>query len=165
VPHCAYIVLAIGISAVISLPATCGLFFFRVKGVYYNNRIIIVLFGALWFALFGVTFLFPLALQGAHIGPTQKCTIVKVADFFAAPAVLNSVFDTLVFVAISLRIVSMPHTQGSLSTRAGTFFRGDGLSKVARALLQGGQLYYLCIGFLSSSLLVTYTFPLLSVQR
>jgi hypothetical protein len=75
--------------------------------------------------------------------------IIKVADYAAAPAVLNSVFDTLIFIVISLRIMSFSYRDGHSTTRAGIFFRGDGLSKISRALLQGGQLYYL-FGPLSS---------------
>jgi hypothetical protein len=135
---------AIGLSATISLPSTSALFFFRVKGVYYDNKLVQVLFGVMWLLLVASTLTIPPAIKGAHIRTTQICMMVKVEDYEAVAAFLNALFDTLVFLAVSYRIMTST-PEGSVRTQAGTFFRGDGLSSISRALLQGGQLYYLFV--------------------
>jgi hypothetical protein len=68
--------------------------------------------------------------------------VIGVHKFGALPAAINFTLDTLVFFAISLRIVSH-----SIEDRAllRSFFRGDGLFSLSRSLLHSGQLYYWCI--------------------
>jgi hypothetical protein len=58
-------------------------------------------------------------------------------------AVLNAINDTLVFLAISYHIISYTTIGDSWSARAKSFFTADGLPRLSKALLQGGQLYYL----------------------
>lgn len=66
-----------------------------------------------------------------------------VQSFGFAPIFLNTVNDTLVFLAISYRILKHTTRGDSWRARAKSFLAGDGLPKLSKALLQGGQLYYL----------------------
>ena len=77
------------------------------------------------------------------MGPTNRCINTAVKSFGFAPIVLNAVNDTLVFVAISLRIVSYTTIGDSWKVRVRSFFVADGLPRLSKALLQSGQLYYL----------------------
>jgi hypothetical protein len=56
--------------------------------------------------------------------------------------VLNAVYDTLVFLAISYRIISYTIIGDSWSARVKTFFGANGLPRLSKGLLHGGQLYY-----------------------
>jgi hypothetical protein len=127
------------------MPSSSALFFFRVKGVYCNNRIITVVFGFLWIALFGVSCTIIPAVKGGHLGNTQRCMITSVAPYGSAPIVLNAINDTLIFIAISVRLVSFTSTSNSFGARIKSFWLGDGLPALSRSLLQGGQLYYLSV--------------------
>jgi hypothetical protein len=146
------LIYAIGVCVVISLPSSSALFVFRVTAVYYRNDFIAVFFGCLWLGLLGLTFLIPLAVRGGHIGITQRCLITQVASYASAPLVLNCVIDTLIFIVISVRIMSFSYTDGPIMKQVSTFFRGDGLPRFSRNLLRNGQLYYLFVA--SSSLLL-----------
>jgi hypothetical protein len=65
------------------------------------------------------------------------------------PIILTAVNDTLVFVAISYRMVSLSLVSGPWSVRLKSFFTGYGMHHLSKALLQSGQAYYLsvAIGF------------------
>jgi hypothetical protein len=136
----------IGGCFVVAVPSTSALFFFRVRGVYGNSKIITAIFGFLLFALFGLSFLVPIAIRGETIGPTKRCIDPQVHVYASAPVVLNAVIDTLVFVAISCRIVCTSLVGNTFGARVRSFFLGDGLFNLSKSLLQGGQLYYLFVG-------------------
>jgi hypothetical protein len=133
------------VSLVVALPSSSALFFFRVKAVYCNNRIITVVFAVLWFALVGLSFTIPSSVKGRHIGTTQACIITYVAPVASAPIVLDAIFDTLVFIAISVRLISFSFVNDTFGGRMKSFWRGDGLPALSRSLLQGGQFYYLLV--------------------
>ena len=145
VANCNSLVYTISIFLVIAMSSSSALFFFRVKAVYSDNRLITVFFGFLWFTLFGLSFIIPSAVKGTHIGTTQWCIITSVAPYGSAPIVLNTVNDTLVFIAISVRLVSSSSASDSFGARMKSFWLGHGLPGLSRGLLRGGQLYYLSV--------------------
>jgi hypothetical protein len=145
VASCNAVLILIGCFFVIGVPSTSALFFFRVKAVYYGNKFITTFFRALLFALFGLSFLMPFTASGKHIGTTQRCITTKTEHFVVAPVLLHSIMDTLVFIAISFRIVSYSLVGDTFSARMRSFFRGSGLPSVSKSILQGGQLYYLFV--------------------
>jgi hypothetical protein len=136
---------AIGGCFIVALPSTSALFFLRVRAVYFNDRIITAFFGFLLFVLFATSFLLPFSTTSAHVGPTQRCMVIKEKKRVAIPAVMNFTLDTLVFFAISLRIVSQSIGDHSFRAILTSFFRGDGLFSLSRSLLHSGQLYYWCV--------------------
>jgi hypothetical protein len=79
-----------------------------------------------------------------------------VRSFGFAPIVINAVNDTLVFVAISYKIVSNTAVGNGWRACVSSFFRADGLPILSKALLQGGQLYYLSFTF-------TFSLPRLDI--
>jgi hypothetical protein len=76
------------------------------------------------------------------MGPTNRCINTAVHPFGFTPIVLNAVNDTFVFIGISYQILSYTIVGDNLSARARSFFVADGLPRLSKALLQGGQLYY-----------------------
>jgi hypothetical protein len=148
VAHCDTLLNAIGGCFIIALPSTSALFFFRVRAVYGNNKAITAFFGFLLFALFGLSFVTPLVTKSTHVGTTQRCITTEVKKYGFAPAILGFVLDALVFISISLRIVSYSIEGDTFRALMISFFRGDGLPRLSRSILQGGQLYYSFVGHL-----------------
>lgn len=61
------------------------------------------------------------------------------------PILVVSISDTLVFLAISYRLMSNAILGDTWRERSRTFLRAEGLSGVSKRLLQSGQFYYLCV--------------------
>jgi hypothetical protein len=152
--HCNIMIYVIAVGLLFVASSTSALFFFRVKAVYDNNRIVTIFFGSLWFVLFGLCFMLPLAAKATHIGRTQICIVVQVERYGSIPVIAHFVFDTFVFLAISVRIVSFSIVGDTFGAQMRSFFRGDGLPNLSRSLLYGGQLYYLSV--ISSPTIDTY---------
>lgn len=81
-------------------------------------------------------------MDGIHIGTTRFCVNSDVKPFSSAGIVVVAVHDTLVFLAIGIRLV-MFSLADTWSERFKTFLSGKGMGNVSRALLHTGQLYYL----------------------
>jgi hypothetical protein len=127
---------------ILEVSSTSALFFLRVRAVYCNKRIITVFFGLLWLILFGLCFIVPLATKAGHMGRTQICTIIQIDHYIIIPLLVQVVFDTLVFLAISLRLLSFSIVGDTFGARVRSCLRGDGLPSLSRSLLYGGQVYY-----------------------
>jgi hypothetical protein len=122
-----------------------------VRAVYCKNRIVTIIFGFLLLAVTGVYLMVPIGIRATHIPGTERCIELPEKTYYAAPGLVNAGYDTLVFIAISFRILSFSLAGENLSSRARSFFRGDGLTHLSQSLLKGGQLYYLYV-LLSPSL-------------
>jgi len=142
VAHCNALIYISASFYIIAMPSTSALFFFRVRAVYSNNKIITAVFGFLLLVLFGSSLLTPTFIRGAHIGTTQRCMDISVKEYTPVPFILNAVYDTLVFIAISLRIVSHSLAGDTFGAYMRSFLRGDGLPVLSKSVMQGGQLYY-----------------------
>jgi hypothetical protein len=80
------------------------------------------------------------------IGTTQTlCVAIRVAHYISVPIIMHAAFDTLVFFAISFRIISFSIVGDTFSARMKSFFRGEGLPSLPRSLLFGGQAYYVFV--------------------
>lgn len=84
-----------------------------------------------------------------QIPRTLLCIETIIAEYDAVPTMLATIYDTLVFLAISYRIVSYSNLEGaSWRARSRSFFRGNGLYSLSKALLQSGQVYYMSVSCL-----------------
>jgi len=128
--------------AVIALPATSLLFFFRLKAVYRHSRIIITIFGIFWLAIAGLSILLTFSIRINHIPYTRYCFQDQANAYIAIPILLTAVNDTLVFLAISYRMVSIAMVKSTWRAWIKSFFTGDGLLYLSKVLLQSGQVYY-----------------------
>ena len=146
-----------GACFIVAISSTSALFFLRVRAVYRNSTIITVIFGALWFMLLGLSFIFPIAADAEHIGTTKRCINTLIPRYSSTPIIFNAVFDTLVFLTISLRIMSFTVVGNTLLARMRSFLQGHGLPVISKGLLQDGQLYYLFVT-ISLDLISTFTY-------
>jgi hypothetical protein len=64
VDDCQTLLYITGSVFVVALASTSLLFFFRVRGVYGNSKITTAVFGFLWVATLGVSFLVPTSITG-----------------------------------------------------------------------------------------------------
>jgi hypothetical protein len=132
-----------GAVVIISVPSTLAMFFLQLRAVYNNNKVITIIFGFLLFSEFALLFLGPVFGRSVHIGPTQRCINAPEPQWVSVPMLISSIFDTLVFLAISICIISNLFMANRCQSRMKAFFCGDGLPTMSRNLLKGGQFYYL----------------------
>ena len=123
-----------------SAPVNALLFLFRVNGVYHDSKPAVAVFTFLWFTTC-LSFTSPWALNGSNIGPTPYCIVSKVSKYEAVAFITISLFDTVVLLAITYRLlsISLVSTWGS---RWKAFIKGQGMGKVSKMLLHTGQCYY-----------------------
>ena len=116
----------------------------------YNNNIYVTLFFAfMWLAVVGGSVTSTQGVTLIPLGPTNYCTNGKLDAYVIASGVIPFVNDTLVFVAITWRLIHGSPNAG-LSARTGgmwSFFFGKHLPAFSRGLLKDGQVYYLLSGF------------------
>ena len=101
------------------------------------------IFSSLWLGVLGSALTLPFALHGAHIGPTKFCIDGNVKSYGSSGMVASTVFDTVVFLAISWKL-SIDQMSGTIfRDKVKHFFGGRALPTLSKGLLQSGQLYYL----------------------
>lgn len=131
----------------IAIPASTFLFLLRVRAVFRTEPAIQWLFSFLWLGVLGSALTLPFALHGAHIGPTNYCIDSGVRSFGSAGMVASTIYDSLVFLAISWKLSNNAMQGLTFREKANIFFGGKALPALSRGLLQSGQIYYLCVIF------------------
>ncbi|EPQ51305.1 hypothetical protein GLOTRDRAFT_49043 [Gloeophyllum trabeum ATCC 11539] len=134
---------ALGWCYVVAGPSTSLLFLFRIRAVFFHNKPVVLLFSLLWLAVLGTAFTVPFAITGEHIGPTQRCINTAVKSFSSSSIIVGGIFDSLVFLTISYRLLTTNLVEETWSSRLNSFLSGSGFTRLPAALLQGGQMYYL----------------------
>ena len=142
VPDCEKLVKAIGWTGALCLPLNSLLFLFRVYAIFNDQRLVKIFFTCMWILAIGCCLAAPFSLSGAHIGPTQFCIFSRVKSFGSAGIVSMAINDTLVFSAITAKIV-MSVPASSTRDRFKKMLTGDGMGYITKVVLQGGQQYYL----------------------
>lgn len=127
----------------IAVPATSLLFFFRLKAVFDRNHYVIGFFAFMWLAVLAGCLTVTQGVTGINIGPTKYCLNASLEDYVSAAAIIPLINDTMVFLAISWRLMTNSHVEYSLKTGLKTFAFGDYLPSFSRTLFQDGQIYYL----------------------
>jgi hypothetical protein len=127
--------------------------------VYSNNQFIVAFFALLWLADLGALIIVPFSASSTHIGPTKACIPIHVKfRWYVISAILHSAYDALVFVAISFRIVSHSMIGNDFGARMKSLVLGDGLPRLSKIVLQGGQMFYLFVTFYFVFLVVAHDF-------
>ncbi|KAF5374020.1 hypothetical protein D9757_010063 [Collybiopsis confluens] len=119
------------------------LFFLRARAVYMGSKYMTALFAFLWLASFGAAFTIPLASlpDTMNIGNTAYCGALQTENSAMAAVVVPAIYDTIVFLAISYKLMSYSGFAGNRTIRSRIL--GQDLPEVSRALLRDGQKYYL----------------------
>jgi hypothetical protein len=139
VPNCQALQVALGWCFVVAVPSTSFLFFLRVRAIFFKRRIIVGFFALLWLITLATSFMVPFGLTGTHIATTQYCINFSVKPYVGAGTIANMTHGTLVFLAISWKLLSLNEE----SSRVKAFVKGEGISRLSSAILVSGQLYYL----------------------
>ncbi|KAJ6454617.1 hypothetical protein C8R45DRAFT_846368 [Mycena sanguinolenta] len=143
VKNCNALVVVMSICVVFTQTATAMLFFLRVTAVWKSNKIVYAVFFVLWLAVLGAGITAPLGSRAAHIGPTAQCILTVVPNDVKAAAIVPLINDTAVFLAINYRILVHTVAADSSMARLRVFLGGKKISTLSRALIQGGQHFYL----------------------
>ncbi|KAJ7101658.1 hypothetical protein C8R44DRAFT_597240, partial [Mycena epipterygia] len=146
VPDCSGVHLAFNIFYSIGVSATALLFFFRVRAIYGGDRFITILFGLLWLAVLGSSTTVPISGTARNVGNPSTCLIGHPKSYAGSPGVIITVHDTLVYLAISYRLVSnFSHLDGQQTRRAQltALFSGSNLPAFSKSLFTDGQMYYM----------------------
>ncbi|KAF9241313.1 hypothetical protein BU15DRAFT_73440 [Melanogaster broomeanus] len=159
ITHCGVVALNICMFWVIASAANSYLFLKRVHAVFLKDRIVCHFFTFLWFAGFGTSFL-PLIgplHDNYEIADTKHCTGTGAADYQSAAFIVPGLFDTLVFLAVTYKILVSHRTSTPRTWMA--FWRGEALPRLSRAILQGGQQYYMMTAGLNVTRAVVTLLP------
>lgn len=143
VGNCQALQVVIGSCFAAAVSLTSLLFFFRVRAILYTNKWIVAIFSLLWLGTVAGSATVPFAITGSHIGPTDYCVNTGVKPYSSTGIIIVAANDTLVFFAISWKLLSSPAIDESIKAKAKVFISGNGLPAITRSLLQSGQEYYL----------------------
>lgn len=140
--YCHPMFISIGCFCMLSIWSSSYLFLRRVNAVYQDNKWIKCFFSVLWFIGGGTELTVALGVRASHAPGTLYCIDVQPAHYVIAGGLAPVVFDTLVFLAISYKIGT---TFSTVDARVswGALISGKALPRLSRAILQGGQQYYL----------------------
>lgn len=132
--------------AAICLPATSLLFLLRVRAVFLHNRPAVVFSAVLWVSTLG-TLTQPFTIHREKSDDTSPC-LMDDESFSTVGLIAVAVFDTAVFLAISVRLGVMSYMiTNAWKDRTKSFFIGGNIPLegpiLSRLLLKTGQLYYL----------------------
>lgn len=136
----------IGVFGCLSISSNCLLFLWRIYAVFHGNRIICTIYTVLWFGVLAAAMTAPFSLSGIRIGTTHYCSTGGVHPYGSGGEVAAAINDTLVFLAVTLEL-SMKLSAPTWRDRVRVFFSGKGMGDISRAVLQGGQKYYLYVLF------------------
>lgn len=153
--HCKPFEKAVNVLFPLAVCSTALLFFFRVRAVFNRNKWVVTFFTFMWLAVVAGC-LSPISgVAGMNIGPTKYCIIASVQPYIATAAIIPLVNDTLVFLAISWRLMQNAHVDQNIKTGFRIFAFGEYMPGLSRALLQDGQAYYLYVSVFSDRSLLT----------
>lgn len=142
VNDCHALAKAIGWCGAFALPLNSLLFFFRIRAVFSTSWMTQLFFFCTWLGVFGGALTAPFGVDGVHIGTTMNCVNSNVKAYSSAGSIVVALNDTMVFIAISVRLL-MYSLADTWDERFKVFFSGRGMGNMSKSLLQTGQLYYL----------------------
>lgn len=124
-------------------PSTSLLFFFRVRAMYVGHNWIIAFFFFMWLGCIGGTLTPILGFSSSNIGTTDYCVASHLEPYTFAATIAPTLNDTLVFCAMSWRLMSNSYEDPTIKNNCCTIILGRHLPVFSKALLQDGQAYYL----------------------
>ncbi|KAF9447365.1 hypothetical protein P691DRAFT_760851 [Macrolepiota fuliginosa MF-IS2] len=142
VKNCGAMVIGIGIVCVLTTTCASFLFLQRLRAVYARHKWIQGAFTLLWLASSGFMSTTSFGVKSERIPGTEFCVYSGVNRYIAVAGFGVFFFDTLVFAAISYKIASS-HSTLDVGVSWDTVVSGRALPRLSRAVLQGGQQYYL----------------------
>ena len=131
--------------ATFAIPLDGLLFLFRIQAVFHDTKFVVLFFTLLWATVLGSSVAGHFGLKAAHPGAVESCPNVSIEEFVSLALIASWVYDTLVFIAISTKLMSFsfPTNKPTWKERLKCFWKGPESGPIARTVLQTGQLYYL----------------------
>ncbi len=142
VDNCQVLSRVIGWLTAAALPLNSLLFFFRVRAVFNQSRLIVTFFAFMWLAVVAGALSQPFGIDAAHIGTSHKCITTVIQSYCSSGIIIATVNDTLSFIAISVQLL-MYSLADTWTARFKAFFSGRGMNHMTKLLMQTGQQYYL----------------------
>ncbi|KAJ6529024.1 hypothetical protein DFH09DRAFT_1371092 [Mycena vulgaris] len=142
----------------LSISASAFLFLFRVRAVYGGDRLVTATFGLLWLIVVGTSMMIPFSGSAIGLGDPYECVIVNVGTYTGAAGITLTVYDTLVFFAISYRLVSNFRHSEELTRgeQARAFFSGANLPAFSKAVFTDGQMYYMIMVVMNGATILLF---------
>ncbi|KAF9229339.1 hypothetical protein BS17DRAFT_17601 [Gyrodon lividus] len=143
IKKCGVLVLILCLFWVVASAASSYLLLKRVHAVLFQNRTVCHLFTFLWLAGVGTSMtVLPGPLHDYYeIANTRHCINQKMKSYVSSAFMVPVFFDALVFLAVTYKILVFHPTAKPKGWKA--FCCGEALPRLSRAILQGGQQYYL----------------------
>ncbi|KAF9449861.1 hypothetical protein P691DRAFT_518211 [Macrolepiota fuliginosa MF-IS2] len=142
--NCHRIAVATDLLCLLSMATTSLLFLRRVQALYADSHSIYWSFTLSWIGTSAVVVMLIPGTHSEYIPGTRYCIVYKVERYVAITNFMPAVFDTLVFLAISYKVAFQSHRNlGSNESWVTRFFSSKLLPVLSKAILQGGQQYYL----------------------
>ncbi|KAJ7822496.1 hypothetical protein B0H14DRAFT_2828535 [Mycena olivaceomarginata] len=160
IENCAAMEISFAICLLFSQICTAMLFFLRANAVWHPNRVASAVFFLLWLGIIGTNVPVPMRIRGAHIGPTLQCMTTLIPDNVEAVMIMTLIYDTVVFLAISYRIMGYALLADSPRDLIRAFFGGGHLSRLSRELIRGGQQFYLVAVCVNILLIILVKLPI-----
>lgn len=160
-PNCNALEHAITSFWVLAISSSSFLFVRRVQALYAENKMVIWFFWILYVANVVLSFLTPIGSRASPLADTGYCINGGIHHYVAAAAFMPLAFDSLVFGFISYKVAT-EHGKPGRPVTLKTLITGDAFPRISRALLQGGQQYYLLtviLNILISILIITPGVP------
>jgi len=142
IAHCQTVQHVLSSFFFVSHAATDFLFLARVRAVYHNNKRVCSAFISLWVVDVGVLGLVFTGFRAREIADTKHCMNDGEQKWVAAIMLMPLFFDTMVYIFITIRLLSVQNPNEKKVTWK-TICAGKSLPRVAGAVMQGGQQYYL----------------------
>ncbi|KAJ7773960.1 hypothetical protein B0H16DRAFT_115264 [Mycena metata] len=132
----------------ITVSSSAFLFFFRVRAIYNNSRVVTIIFGVLWLAVLATSITVPVSGRGGSAGDPPQCfSLARHGAHGGSSGITITIHDTIVYFAISYRLISLfGPTQDTQQTRGDQLkelFTGTSLPAFSKSLFTDGQMYYM----------------------
>ncbi|KAJ7189025.1 hypothetical protein C8R46DRAFT_1184262 [Mycena filopes] len=128
----------------VGVSASAFLFFFRVRAIFDGDRLATIIFGLLWLAVLGSSITIPIGGSAIGLGTPTECIVAHVSAYVGSSGIIITVHDTVVFFAISYRLVSnFQVEQQTRGEKVKSLFSGSNLPAFSKALFMEGQMYYM----------------------
>lgn len=138
----------VGVACTLTIVSTTFIFLQRLRAVYSQHRRVQIVGILLWLGTCITMALTVVETKSIHIPGTQYCTYVIVGPSLLANGVVFVAFDTFAFIAVSYKVAtSHSETENGITWKT---LSGKALPRLSRAVLRGGQQYYLYVSAILS---------------
>ncbi|KAL4067975.1 hypothetical protein V8B97DRAFT_1939408 [Scleroderma yunnanense] len=142
ISNCRSMAISMTVFCVVSVMSSDFLFLTRVCAVYYDNKLVCFVFILLWICNAGALCLLFTGIHFMEIAHTEKCITTKGEKYVAVSFLVPLFFDTMVYIAIMIKLLPSRKQNEKKVTRR-SIFRVESLPRLSHAIMRGGQQYYL----------------------